>query len=226
MDKRILVDRIVDLEWKAFQEVNNRGGRASCQDNRETFDIMRKSQYLTWSEEMLLQYKKDFEAAFSRGWNMVTEKYARMMESNAKEEYEALKDSLPPVSESGKQLIELIVGIQVGWMEEFAKEYPYLAGQGRAIHSYEDTPYTTSYETYLRGELYTYSPQMLALYAGYILGLKKKGINHSRLVMKFTTAFYGYASLEAAENKQKYSAAAKAMTDKILADLPFMNKIG
>ncbi len=56
MDKRQLVNEIVDLEWGAFGEVQNEGGRAGCQDNRETFDIMRTSQYLVWTEEMLLQY--------------------------------------------------------------------------------------------------------------------------------------------------------------------------
>ncbi|MBQ9438560.1 MAG: DUF4125 family protein [Lachnospiraceae bacterium] len=226
MDKKQLVNEIVRLEWAAFQEVQNEGGRASCQDNNETFDIMRKSQYLTWTEEMLAQYKSDFEANLAKGWNMVTEKYARMMESNAKEEFEAIKNQLPKISPSSKELIEKIVAIQVKWMEEFAAQYPNLANQGRAIHTSEDTEYNTSYETYLRGEISTYSTKMLLLYAAFILDLQKRNANLSKLIMKFTTAFYGYASLDAAETKLKYTNAAKEVTDKILSNIPIMKRIG
>ncbi len=225
MDKIRLVNEVVELEWQAFQEVHNEGGRASCQDNRETFDIMRKSQYLPWNEEMLIRYKADFIAALKQGRNLVTEKYARMMESNAKEEFALIKDQLPPVSEACRALIEAVVAIQVKWMEEFAAKYPYLAGQGRAIHTAEDTEYNTSYETYLRGELSTYSPAMLVLYANFVDDLRNKGCNLSALIMKFTTAFYGYPSLEAAENKQKYTAAAREMTDRILSNLPDFQRI-
>ncbi|MBQ8904687.1 MAG: DUF4125 family protein, partial [Oscillospiraceae bacterium] len=42
-------------------------------------------------------------------------------------------------------------------MEEFAKEFPKIAGTARSIHTEEDNEYNTSYETYLRGELGTYS---------------------------------------------------------------------
>ena len=44
--KRELVDAVVALEWKAFDKVKNLGGRADCQDDWNTFQIMRKSQYL------------------------------------------------------------------------------------------------------------------------------------------------------------------------------------
>ena len=109
---------------------------------------------------------------------------------------------------------------------DFAKEYPYLANRGRAVHTYEDTEYNTSYETYLRGELLTYSPKMLVLYAEFIKRLQKKGLNLSKFIMSFTTSLYGYASLEAAESKLKYSAAAKEMTEKILSNMGGFQRIG
>ena len=219
MNRIKLVDEIVDLEWMAFGEVQNEGGRAGCQDNRETFYIMRRSQYLVWTEEMLLRYKADFETALSRGWNMVTEKYARMMESNAREQYEAIKDELPPVSPARKALTDLVAAIQVKWMEEFAARYPNLANKGRAIHSAEDSEYNTSFETYLKGELLTYSPEMLLLYTAFVLDLKKKGKNLSELTMRFMTALYGYASLEIAETKQKYSRAAREIAQQYLSGI-------
>ena len=45
-----LIEKIVMLEWKAFDKVENQGGRASCQDDWSTFSIMRKSQYMLWEE--------------------------------------------------------------------------------------------------------------------------------------------------------------------------------
>ena len=38
------VEKILQLEWNMFQKVENIGGRASCQEDFETFYIMRRSQ--------------------------------------------------------------------------------------------------------------------------------------------------------------------------------------
>ena len=40
----VQIEKIIKLEWDMFQEVENIGGRASCQDDFETFEIMRRSQ--------------------------------------------------------------------------------------------------------------------------------------------------------------------------------------
>ena len=56
-----------------------------------------------------------------------------------------------------------IAKIQVDWMEEFSKEYPKLANNARDITSDSDNLYNTSYETYLKGELLTYSEKLLKL---------------------------------------------------------------
>ena len=42
--KRTLADRIVAMEWAMFQDTANEGGRAPCQDDFRSFDIMRRSQ--------------------------------------------------------------------------------------------------------------------------------------------------------------------------------------
>ena len=107
-------------------------------------------------------------------------------------------------------------------MEKFAAAYPYLAGRGRVIHSSEDTEGNTSYETYLRGEVSTYSDKMLLLYLLFVLDLYKKGKNLSELIMRFTTAMYGYASLEAAEKKLMYSQEAKRVADAYLQKVGMM----
>jgi len=197
--KEDFVEEIVKLEWEAFDKVENEGGRASCQDNFPTFSIMRKSQYLAWREDMLMQYLADFKEAILRGWNPVTEKYARMMESTAPEKYEKLKENLPVLPEEKKAIIEEIVKVQVGWMEEFAERYPKMAKNARTIHTLEDSEYDTSYETYLRGEISTYSDAMLLLYGRFIAEMAQKGENLAETIMKNTAILYGYSSLKEAE---------------------------
>ena len=87
-------------------------------------------------------------------------------------------------------------------MEEFALKYPHLAGNARSIHTYEDHLYNTSYETYLRGEISTYSDKMLELYGRYIVNYAKNGENPARDIMEQSVLMYGYESLEEAEKLQ------------------------
>ena len=198
--KNAFILKIVDLEWKQFDKVKNEGGRADCQNNWNTFSLMRKSQYLTWETELLESYYEDLTAAERIGRNLITEKYARMMESTAPERYAEFREQLPVLSEERIAIQEEIIRIQVSWMEEFAKEYPKMAGNARSIHSYEDTAYDTSYETYLRGELGTYSEQTFVLYGRFIAGLLKEKKNLAYETMNYTAKLYGYSSVERAEN--------------------------
>ena len=196
-----LIHELISLEWEAFDKVENEGGRADCQDDWNTFSIMRKSQYLTWNEEMLKSYIGDFHRANDRGWNLITEKYGRMMETTAPSRYREIKDSLPEIPEAKKEIIEEIVKIQVDWMEEFAAEYPKAAGNARSIHTWEDHLFNTSYETYLRGELSTYSDETLDLYGRFIAQLCMDGKNLAKLTMENTAHLYGYESLDDLEQK-------------------------
>lgn len=200
MNRQELVKRVVRDEWEAFDKVINEGGRADCQDNFPTFNIMRSSQYMTWDTDMLIRYAEDFEAAVAAGWNPIMEKYGRMEESTAPDKYAEIKDDLPVVDDRKRAIIEEIVRVQVGWMEEFAEKYPKMAGNARSIHTYEDTEYDTSYETYLRGELSTYSDEMLGMYGAFIVRLVGEGRNLAYLTMENTAKLYGYKSLEDAES--------------------------
>ena len=200
-EKEALVERIAGLEFEAFDKVKNEGGRASCQNDWATFSIMRKSQYLTWSKPMLIQYLYDFHREYGRGHNLIEEKYGRMMESTAPEKYEEIKSYFPELSQDKKDIIEQIVLFQVGWMERFSEEYPELAGNARRIHTYEDSSEDTSYETYLRGELGTYSDKMLELYGRYVVDYARAGRNLTRDIMELSVKMYGYADVEDAERK-------------------------
>lgn len=199
LSKEELVDQLILLEWKAFDKVENEGGRADCQNNFLTFQVMRRSQYLTWNEELLSSFIQDFLEANERGWNLITEKYGRMMESTAPEEFEKIKEQFPVISSEKKAIIEAIVEIEVKWDEEFARAYPRLSSQGRSIHTGEDNLYNTSSETYLRGELSTYSDRTLGLYGAFVADYARRGENLILDTVKNTVLLYGYPSLDAAE---------------------------
>ncbi len=196
-----LAEIVAKMEFEAFDKVKNEGGRASCQDDWTTFKYMRMSQYMTWNQDMLLQYIYDFKINMSKGRNLIEEKYARMMKSTAPEEYAKFKDKLPEISEDKNAILEEIVKMQVEWMESFAKEYPRLAANARYIHTSDDNMFDTSYETYLRGELGTYSDKMLELYGRYIVEHATSNKNVAEEIIKNTVHFYGYDSFEEANEK-------------------------
>lgn len=194
-----LVDKIARLEFEAFDLVQNEGGRASCQNDWPTFSVMRKSQYLTWNRTMLLQYLYDFQREFNLGHNLITEKYGRMMESTAPEKYQELAQHFPAISEQKKAVIEQIVAVQMNMVEEFGKEHPRVIDNARDLHTYEDNIFNTSYETYLRGEISTYSDKMLQLYGRYVVECLNQGINIAEQTITNTARLYGYADLESFE---------------------------
>lgn len=191
-----LADAVVKTEFEAFDKVKNEGGRAYCQNDWPTFSVMRKSQYMTWNRTMLMQYLYDFRREYERGHNLITEKYGRMMESTAPERYAEIKDNFPELSEEKKAVIEQIVGIQMRMMEEFAEEYPNVAHNARSLHTYEDNPADTSYETYLRGEISTYSDKMLQLYGRYVVRCASEKLNIARQIIENTAKLYGYNNIE------------------------------
>ena len=192
-------EEIIAMEWDFFDKVQNEGGRADCQDDYYTFSIMRRSQYYCWELPMLCSLYEDFKAAKADGRNPITEKYGYMMETTAPARFAEIRSSLPEIPQQKKELCAAICQIQTGMMEEFAAHYPKLAGRARTIHTYEDTPWLTSYETYLRGELYTYSDITLKLYGSFIARLCTEGKNLAYMIMEQSVKMYGYESLEQAE---------------------------
>lgn len=196
-----IIEKIVALEWKQFDRVKNEGGRADCQDDFQTFSIMRKSQYLTWTEELLHSFYQDLVIAEQKGWNLIMEKYARMMKSTNPEKYMSFEKDLPVITEERNAIQEEIIKIQVAWMEEFAEKYPKMAGNARSIRTSEDTEFNTSYETYLRGEMGTYSESTFVLYSGFIVSMLKQNRNLAMEIMENTAKLYGYDSLERAERR-------------------------
>ena len=199
--KEEMINKIIKEEYIMFDNTNNIDGRASCQNDYETFYIMRKSQYETWNVDLLESYYYDLMNAKNRGWNLITEKYARMMESNDYEGYLKIKDALPQLDEDRIAIQEEIIKIQVGWMQEFSLKYPFLSSNARNIHSYYDDLNDTSYETYLRGEISTYSISTLLLYGRMIVDMYRCNRNIASEIIENTVKMYGYDSLDKAESQ-------------------------
>jgi len=196
----IKIEEIIKTEWEMFQRVDNIGGRASCQEDPETFYIMRRSQYENWSEEMVDCYLAFSRKSSEEGRNLLAEKYARMMAYTNLHYYNKhLAHKLPSVPLSHYRLINIIVTKLIQWEEEMAAKYPKLSGTGRPIRSSEDYKGFTSMETYARGELETYPRELLEMYSAYIEELDASGKSLSEMNQLTMVRLYGYETIEDAE---------------------------
>ena len=193
------VTALVESEWADFTNVNNRGGRADCQDDKFTFTLTRTSQFMCWSEAIVDSYREDLAAAKAEGRNLPAEKYAWMMQITAPEEFAALRHLLQEPSEAAKRLIDKIAAAHLGWFRAYAAAYPCLAGGNRNEREDAGSPGGTSFQTYLRGELSTYSERTLRLYGAYVDTLRQENKNLALMIMAEQMRFYGFASLDEAE---------------------------
>ena len=201
--KEELIEDILQREWKMFQAVKNVGARAACQDDFSTFRIMRSSQAVSWSEETLESYNQDLIEAEKAGRNLLSEKYGHMMESTFPAEYAKIASLLPEIDSEAITLIEQIVPIVMQWEVELEKKYPYIIARGRPLFSKEDMPGVTSLETYLKGELKSYSTRTLKHYFAHVQKLRKENRNGSEIIMLASMKQYGFTSLEEANDTIK-----------------------
>lgn len=200
--KEQLVFEVTQLEWDMFQHVYNTGGRASCQDNPDTFFKMRMSQWLAYSEEVLESYKEDCVKAIENGDNLLWQKYARMMETTYPEEYENVKQYLPEISAESREKIEEIVEIHLEWDAFMAEQYPNIRKRGRVATTKEDNVAAgSSMESYLRCELMSYSERTRELIYRETKAAFAGGENILQDIIANETRFYGYETLEEAEKK-------------------------
>ncbi len=198
-ENRDLITRILEIEWDMFTNVNNEGGRADCQDDRVTFEIMRRSQFEAWNRAALESYLKDLTDAREQGRSLVTEKYAHMMKSTAPLEYAAIRDRIPLPGPEAGALAEEICSILLRQTGDYAKQYPLMALQGRPLYASGDGNGVTSVETYQKGELFTYSEQTLRALLACIREKEQAGLNFAREILERTVERYGFASLDEAE---------------------------
>jgi hypothetical protein len=203
MKKENLISRIIALEWNMFAEVQNIGGRASCQNDPETFEIMRHAQAMSWSITTLESYLDDLLNARRNGRNMMTEKYARMMASTSPLAYEKIKNHLPPITPEIFDIIEAIIEKVLVWEEELIARYPHVRKRGRPIYSRDDNRSATSLETYLRAELSTFSLKTIKRYQQDVENYAAANKNMCEIILGETMKRYGFASLSTANERIK-----------------------
>jgi hypothetical protein len=189
-----LIKEILDMELEMFLSVPA-DGEYSCQSQPESFRLHRGVQFSIWSRDTLESYLHDLRQARNRGVNLMTIKYARM-------------DDIIP-RENHNPLIEEIAAIQCRWQQELFEKYPGLMAGARPLSPSNDgapssdSAAQTSFETYLRGELETYSDNTLSLLYRDMTDLQNRGINGSERVYERLTGELGYKSIEDADRVQR-----------------------
>ena len=194
-----MLETILNMEWEMFDRVQNIGGRAECQDNKQTVYLNRSSQLMAWDEGLRESYLRDLRRAGLEGRNLLSEKYGYMMQRTSPAEYEEIRDRLPVRSEAKLELMERICKAHLTWLRQVSDSWPCLTGRGRVPDRSGDSPFTTSFETYLWGELGTYSMDTLQLYWQQVARMQQEGGNMNRDILLNTVRQYGYATLEQAE---------------------------
>lgn len=200
MRRAAIEKTVVFLEWQMFQKVQGINGRAACQDNMETFVIMRTSQFESWDMEVVESYLKDLQDARNNGRNLMVEKYAYMMEETDPEYFASIRHILPTISEKKKIMVEKILVHYREWVQEFAIHYPNIRKNGRQADM-TDLTGRASLFNYLKCELYTYSERTLELYCGSII--QQPELNRYWLSMEKMAEAYGYKTLDEAEEALK-----------------------
>ncbi len=193
------VERLIDEEWSMFQQTNNIGGKAPCQDDFATFFIMRAAQMMALTDEIIQACFNDMMNAKKNGRNLVAEKYAYMMQFTAFEEYLRIAFMLPEISDEKAYLVRSITDKVIRWAEEAKQKYPAIAGSGRVLHAYDDSFNSTSIETYCYGEMATYSMETLVLINYYYEELLANGKNLWIMIQNNLTKMLGYSSIDQAE---------------------------
>ena len=125
------------------------------------------------------------------------------MRYTAPAQYAALCNRLPVISEPKERLVEKIVAIQLKWQEDYARRYPRVARGSRPTDHSADADYVTSFETYLRCELYTYSERTLRAYLSHAEELARRGGNMTIQNLEYMAKLYGFSSLQEMEEHSR-----------------------
>ena len=193
-----LIDKVVELEWGMFSTVNG-DTRVSCQEDRETFTIMRRGQFEAWGEAAVESYLDDLRSAASAGRNLAREKYIRMMAGTDKKGYEAFCGELPETSPACAALVQEIWEHMARETEEMRRSYPLLALGGRPLYKKDENSWA-SVESYQISELLTCSEKTLRLLLDRLKALEAEEKSLAYEIQLCTVKGLGYDSLRAAED--------------------------
>lgn len=180
-----LLAEIIERELVMFLATPNEGGTASCQQQPDSFRIMRRMAHEPLSQASLVSYLEDLRRAESEGRNFMIEKYARM------------DDRLPPLGDS--PLLDVIADAETAFMREASARFPHVIvsdGSG-------------AFKNYLRCELETLSPATLELYAQDLDRARREGRNPAMERYACLARLLGKGSLENFEKSAAHAAASR-----------------
>ena len=95
--------------------------------------------------------------------------------------------------------IRKITDIYLAWEQTLQERYPRLRRRGRPMTAGQDGANITSVETYLLGELKTYSAKTVHLLLDYVEQAQQEGRNLAEENLTHMVRGYGYPDLAAAE---------------------------
>ncbi len=98
-------------------------------------------------------------------------------------------------------LIDVIVQIELEAQREMLSRHPNILGRGRPLE--DDSPGATSFKTYLRGELETYSDRTLELLYSDIQQVKDRGENWTQQLYTNLVRSLGYYSIDELEETSR-----------------------
>jgi hypothetical protein len=173
-----LIKEIVAIELRMFLTVQTEGP-TTCQEQPETFKLMRRAGFQVLSDKTLESYLQDLQEALEEDRNLVTLKYAR------------IDELIPCLNDS--RLIGEIVDIEERWLKELEKKYP-LTFRNRADFAAE---------IYLRSELETYSDRTLELYLKDLTKALEEGRNLTAERYNYLFKQLGYNSIDDMEQERK-----------------------
>jgi hypothetical protein len=166
-----LLDQIIGLELDMFLAVRAQTP-SLCQEQPETFNLMRRMTHSALSDETLEAYLGDLSQATVEGRNLLTEKYARM-------------DRLIPCL-NRNPVIDQIVDLELRWLQELSGRYPQMFKPSGAQRS----------DVYLRCELETYSDRTLELYSRDVLRAAEEDRNLAAERYTFLAKLLGYSCID------------------------------
>jgi hypothetical protein len=170
LNRAYLIERILDAELDMFQSVPTHGPNR-CLEYPEAFKLHREAQFSIFSNETLKSYFDDIMQAKQEQINLMTMKYARM------------DNLIPRFNDS--YLVDDLAKIMIDWQLQMVKKYPDLMKRARPVESEKDSQSQTSFETYLRGELETYSENTLFLLHCDLKKLLAEGKNGSEEIYRY-----------------------------------------
>jgi hypothetical protein len=176
-----IIDKILAIElgmilnlpstWKSFY-----------QEHPEKFKLSRRAHFIPWSQETLASYLHDLETALCNGVNLISLR---------------LDNAHQP--QNRNTIVDVIVAHQCLWQREVIRRYPAMMNGKRIMATAGESPFINSYESYLKGELETYSDKTIELLHRDILDKHAQGINMAEETYTYLIQELGFESLAEAE---------------------------